>query len=215
MLRKKIMSDNTVKIIGEGKTIEEFKPWAALLNQAPFMDQQIEKVEIININEADDRVIDYLGKNLFSHCGDMTDVLIPASIKMIDENAFGDCINLENIYYTGTEEEWNEIAIMERNDPLFKDKNEKLNIIFNYEAEESESTVPGDANGDGVVGLSDALAILQYLANQMKYPLTEQQKINADVFLHGDSITGMDALTIQKYDAGLYDTLPVSYLGDE
>ncbi|MBP3760866.1 MAG: dockerin type I repeat-containing protein, partial [Ruminococcus sp.] len=66
----------------------------------------------------------------------------------------------------------------------------------------------GDANNDGKVSISDAVAILQYLANSNKYPLEGQAKINADC----DGIagvTGQDAATIQQYDAGIIDSLPV------
>ena len=61
---------------------------------------------------------------------------------------------------------------------------------------------PGDANLDGKVNVADAVGVLQYIANKTKYPLEPQGLINADV--DGTSgITGNDAITIQKIDAGL------------
>ena len=64
------------------------------------------------------------------------------------------------------------------------------------------SDVKGDANGDGKVTISDAVRILQYLANGDKYELSAQAKINADV--DGEAgVTGKDAAEIQKFDAGL------------
>ena len=60
----------------------------------------------------------------------------------------------------------------------------------------------GDINEDGNVTVADAVAILQYIGNKDKYFLTDKGKRNADV--DGVAgITGSDALTIQKYDAGL------------
>ena len=59
----------------------------------------------------------------------------------------------------------------------------------------------GDANCDKGVGLADALAILQYVANAEKYPLTTQGLFNADIVGDGDGITPLDALEIQKWDA--------------
>ncbi len=60
----------------------------------------------------------------------------------------------------------------------------------------------GDANEDGKVNVADAVAILQYAANKTKYSLTPQGIINADI--DGDEgITGMDAVTVQRVDAGL------------
>lgn len=60
----------------------------------------------------------------------------------------------------------------------------------------------GDANVDGKVNVADAVAILQYIANQTKYPLEEQGKINGDCD-GAAGITGGDATTIQKIDAGI------------
>ncbi|SFX43620.1 dockerin type I repeat-containing protein [Ruminococcus sp. XPD3002] len=59
----------------------------------------------------------------------------------------------------------------------------------------------GDANCDKEVGLADALAILQYVANVEKYPLTAQELFNADIVGDGDGVTPLDALEIQKWDA--------------
>ncbi len=69
----------------------------------------------------------------------------------------------------------------------------------------------GDANVDGKVGMADAVAILQNLANSSKYPLEEQGRINADVYDNGSGISAMDAVIIQKLDAGVYkqSQLPV------
>ncbi|HOR21198.1 MAG TPA: dockerin type I repeat-containing protein, partial [Ruminococcus sp.] len=63
----------------------------------------------------------------------------------------------------------------------------------------------GDANVDKKVDLNDAVAILQYAALPAKYPLSEQGAINADVVDNGTSgITGIDALSIQMFDAKLF-----------
>ncbi len=66
----------------------------------------------------------------------------------------------------------------------------------------------GDANCDGRIDISDAVAILQYIANSTKYALTPQGIANADVSGHGDGITGSDAAAIQKYDASVITSLP-------
>lgn len=60
----------------------------------------------------------------------------------------------------------------------------------------------GDANTDGKVDVADAVAVLQYVANRTKYPLSEEGIANADI--DGQTgITGTDAITIQKIDAGI------------
>ena len=72
------------------------------------------------------------------------------------------------------------------------------------------ATMYGDANEDGRVNIADAVAILQCVANASKYPLTETGKANADI--DGQAgLTGTDAITIQKLDAGVlrYDQIPL------
>ena len=66
----------------------------------------------------------------------------------------------------------------------------------------------GDANLDGDVDVSDAVLIMQSLANPSKYKLTEQGGKNGDVQGNGDGITSKDALSIQKYKLGLISELP-------
>ena len=64
----------------------------------------------------------------------------------------------------------------------------------------------GDANLDGYVTVSDAVAILQYIANSSKDSLNAQAKINADV--DGEAgVTGKDAAKIQSLDAGIITEL--------
>lgn len=72
----------------------------------------------------------------------------------------------------------------------------------------NDNTVYGDANLDSKVTLADALAILQFVANENKYPLGEQAKKNADCFNPGDGITGMDAVAVQLYDVNEITKLP-------
>ncbi|MBR4509673.1 MAG: cellulase family glycosylhydrolase [Ruminococcus sp.] len=68
-----------------------------------------------------------------------------------------------------------------------------------------EKRIAGDVNLDGNVTVADAVAILQYIGNKDKYPLSSTAKANADVSGNGDGVTPNDALTIQKVDAGLID----------
>ena len=64
--------------------------------------------------------------------------------------------------------------------------------------------VKGDANCDGKLTVADCVAVLQYIANQEKYPLSADGIANADVDgLNG--ISGGDAKAIQKLDAGIAD----------
>ena len=75
-------------------------------------------------------------------------------------------------------------------------------------SEENTDITFGDANSDFKVSISDAVKILQNLANKEKYPLTEQETTNADCYDPGSGVTGMDAQAVQKLDAGIIDSLP-------
>ena len=57
--------------------------------------------------------------NAFFDCTSLTSITIPDSVSSIGYSAFSGCVNLENVYYTGTEEQWrNEIRIKNGNSPL-------------------------------------------------------------------------------------------------
>ncbi len=62
------------------------------------------------------------------------------------------------------------------------------------------NAVSGDANNDGRMSISDSVAILQYISNTEKYPLSVQGKYNADCDSN-DGITGLDASYIQHLEA--------------
>ena len=79
---------------------------------------------------------------------------------------------------------------------------------------DSKVSIWGDANCDGDVDMSDAVIIMQSLANPNKYKLTERGKFNADVCEAGGGITTNDAAGIQKYLLGLIKSLPESYSSD-
>lgn len=112
-------------------------------------------------------------------------------------------------------EDMTELEKYQLNDSL----NEIFDLTFNtYGLADIETTegktidflsafeLKGDSNCDGKVSISDSVAILQYIADYAKYPLSPQGKINADCD-GSDGITGLDAAAIQKFDAEIIDFL--------
>ena len=72
-----------------------------------------------------------IGKYAFRDCNSLTSVTIPDSVTTIGKYAFAWCDSLTDVYYNGTEEDWNEIAIGSDNEPL-------LNATIHYNEVEDE-----------------------------------------------------------------------------
>ena len=59
-----------------------------------------------------------IGNYAFYNCDSLTSVTIGNSVTTIDEGAFCSCDSLTDVYYTGTQAQWNKISIGSYNDPL-------------------------------------------------------------------------------------------------
>lgn len=77
-----------------------------------------------------------------------------------------------------------------------------------------DTTLWGDADGDGDVTINDAVVVMCYTSNAAAYADSVVNMDAADVYSHGDGISNMDALSIQKYCAEVISELPESYVDD-
>ncbi len=84
-----------------------------------------------------------IGYYAFYGCARLATVTIPDSVIEIETVAFYDCTNLTDVYYNGTEEEWNEISISSGNEDL-------LNATIHFFGEECEH-IPGEAVKENIV----------------------------------------------------------------
>jgi len=57
-----------------------------------------------------DKPVVGLGGYAFKDCVNIKSVVIPDSVKKMGNNVFRSCHKLKDIYYTGSEEEWNELT---------------------------------------------------------------------------------------------------------
>ena len=66
--------------------------------------------------------------NAFYNCKSLTSVTIPDSVTSIGSCAFDGCTSLKDIYYTGTQDNWNKISVSSYNECL-----KNVTIHYNFE----------------------------------------------------------------------------------
>lgn len=154
------------------------------------------KLESVILEEG----IEEIGSYSFAGNTKLKSITIPDSVTKIGENAFG-----INIYGKVIED----FVLYGSEGSEAQRYAEETGIKF--EAVRKEKIAYGDSNCDGSVNLADAVIIMQYLANPVKYGIADQGLINADVNRTGDGVTSGDAFTIQQYVLGIIDSLPEKY----
>ena len=91
-----------------------------------------------------------IGSNAFAMFVNLESVVIPRSVAQIGSYSFGYCINLTDVYYLGTEEEWNSIIMGDTFNiggsdiPLGNSYNEQLDnatIHYNYHIHKHNSVI--------------------------------------------------------------------------
>ena len=85
----------------------------------------------------------------FERCTSLTSVTIPNSVDFIDVSAFDLCPNLVDVYYTGTEEQWNAIFINAGNEYL---KNATIHYSNHEHVTELVGATAATCTEDGYTG---------------------------------------------------------------
>jgi len=85
--------------------------------------------------------------SLFKNCICLTSVTIPTSVTSIGQNVFENCIKLRYIYYCGTPEQWEQVAIGSGNEELESAtvlfKNDPEPLCLYYENRNGEAVITG------------------------------------------------------------------------
>lgn len=72
-----------------------------------------------------------IGSGMFQGCDSLTSVAIPDSVTSIGQAAFYNCPNVKDVYYNGSEEQWNAIEIGMFNSPLARGSTTRAAIHYN------------------------------------------------------------------------------------
>ena len=112
----------------------------------------------------------------FAYCESLTRIVIPKSIVSIGANAFKNCVNLEDVMYQGTEEEWHKIDISQTgNDPILN-----ATIQFRVACEHSyDDGVVTNAPTCGAMGIKTYTCVacgdtkIEYLAKHNNHSFNE------------------------------------------
>ena len=177
--------------------------------------------------------VNSIGANAFENCSKLNSVTLKSddshSLTSIGASAFNNCKSLSTLTITGNptmgsksvgfvNNKVNSDFILVGNTGSTVDKYATTNKIKFRDADNFDPTtlvVPGDANCDEQVDMSDVVLIMQALSNPNKYGtsgsdskhITDRGTENADVFERGSGMTNADALEIQKYLLKIIDKL--------
>lgn len=177
--------------------------------------------------------VNTIGANSFENCSNLNSVTFKADdshkLVSVGASAFNNCKNLNTITITGNpsmgsksvgyvSNKVNTNFILVGDSGSTVNEYATKNSIKFRDAEgfdPSTIVVPGDANCDDTVDMSDIVLIMQALASPNKYGtngtdknhITDRGTENADVFERGSGMTNSDALEIQKYLLKIIDKL--------
>ncbi len=110
--------------------------------------------------------------DVFENCKKLETVIISTDLTLVKHYAF-DCPSLKTIYYTGTEEQWNNVEIWNTNTPLLE-----AQVCFRC---------IGDTNLDGAVDITDLVLLSQAYVGAVQ--LDDIAVFNADC--NDDGVTNL------------------------
>lgn len=92
-----------------------------------------------------------ISDSIFYCCENLKSIIIPDSVTRIGNRAFHECTSLENVYYTGSESDWESVSIENGNDAL-----NNATITYNYGVRNTipNSTLTWEIDENGVLTIS-------------------------------------------------------------
>ena len=141
-----------------------------------------------------------LGAYSFAQCNYLLRVTIPETVTAIGEDAFAGCEALTDVYYAGSQEQWETISI--------GGNNSYLTAAAIHFAVQEEPVRTGDVNGDGEVDAHDRVILTRYLADWEGY--ADQIDLQAADVDQDGKVTHRDRAILTRYLADWegYEELP-------
>lgn len=84
-----------------------------------------------------------IGWSAFSYCESLENVIVPKSVTVVGRWAFSNCTSLTDVYYSGTEEQWNIISFDAYNEAL-------TSATIHFNGENSATEVDSGTCGDNL-----------------------------------------------------------------
>ena len=155
-----------------------------------------------------------IGASAFEICPKLTTVTIPNSISNIDKSAFNACDSLKNIYYNGTEEQWNKINIDDKNNDSLKNATKiyfaYINLLDKDGNEISSKTQKmGETVDTSAITIPDGYALNLYKDKELTQEYLPDTPICENLTLYADfiEINKLKISGVQKADIGQKDIL--------
>ncbi|WP_158097078.1 leucine-rich repeat domain-containing protein [Eubacterium sp. An3] len=104
-------------------------------------------------------------KETFFNCTFLTEISIPDSVTKIGDLAFSLCGSLTDVYYSGSEEEWNNIDISSASDVIYGSNEDLINANIHYNSTGSENPEEPDnpdSSGDFQCGSFFSVEVGKY-----------------------------------------------------
>lgn len=147
-----------------------------------------------------------VARNTFENCKNLTNIIVPASVKSFSSFAIRDCNKLNKMIFTGRAAQLDESFASNKEKITFYCYSDSAVASFAKEKGIKcimmDGLMSGDASGDKKVNSTDALKVLQFTVGQITdinetYPAMD---VNVD-----GNVNSKDALDILRFTVGMID----------
>lgn len=136
-----------------------------------------------------------IGDFAFSNCSSLTNVTIPCSVISIMNSAFNECYNLTDVYYSGTEEQWNKIDFALHLDELF-------NATIHYNSTSTDNPSEPEGTQSDLYVFSDNMS-MSYMVDDVIFFAVSQLNNGGYSIPEKLSLTFTDSSVVELID--IYD----------